>query len=349
MSPVVNCDLPYVNAYRDRRGKQRYYFRRKGFARKSLPGEPGSAEFLQAYTAAMSVPGLEIKSAVITGSLGAACLDYMASADYVQLADSTRRELRYVLNALIDQHGDKRLAQLERRHLLKMRDDLAAKPGAANKLMRSLKILLGFAVDRGYLKENPALGIKMMKLGRWRAWSDAELEQFEARWEVGTMERTAYALALYTGQRRTDVARLRWADVAGNALRLRQSKTGKPMEVRIHARLAEALAAFRPKHKAETILAGVAGRSLNPVYVGRLLADAISAAGLPDDCVLHGLRKSTARVLAELGIRSSPVTGHMTDQMEREYERDADQARLSHAAIIKWERKTVKRPKEAKR
>lgn len=335
----VRCDLPYVHAYRDRHGRMRCYYRRKGFVSVTLPGEPGSAEFLEAYSAAIGSPvTLKASSKAAPGTIGAICLEYLSSADYIQLAESTRRELRYVLNDLTDKHGDKRVATLEPRRILKMRDALASKPGAANKLIRTLKILLGFAKARGVIKENPALGIKMMKLGRYRSWTDAEIARFEQRWPLGTLERTAYALALYTGQRRTDVARMGWADIAGNAIRLRQSKTGKAMEIRIHVRLAQALQAFRPTHGAATILAGKGGKSLSPVYFGHLMARAIDAAGLPDDCVLHGLRKTTARVLAELGAKSTPITGHMTDAMQREYEADADQAKLGSAAIIRWEK-----------
>ena len=65
---------------------------------------------------------------------------------------------------------------------------------------------------------------------------------------------------------------------------------------------------------------------MSPVYFGHKMADAIRSAGLPDDCVLHGLRKTTARILRELGVEASSMTGHLSAQMEREYARDAEQA-----------------------
>jgi hypothetical protein len=45
--------LAYVKTYRDRHGKVRRYFRRPGFKPIPLPGLPGSAEFMQAYQAAL--------------------------------------------------------------------------------------------------------------------------------------------------------------------------------------------------------------------------------------------------------------------------------------------------------
>lgn len=49
-------NLPYVNAYKDRTGKMRYYLRRPGCRQVSLKGAPGSREFMQAYAAATSAP-----------------------------------------------------------------------------------------------------------------------------------------------------------------------------------------------------------------------------------------------------------------------------------------------------
>ena len=44
---------PYVQSYRDNRGKMRHYFRRKG-VRTALPGTPGSDEFDTAYATALA-------------------------------------------------------------------------------------------------------------------------------------------------------------------------------------------------------------------------------------------------------------------------------------------------------
>jgi len=45
--------LAHINRYRDRHGKLRLYFRRPGGKNFVLPGEPGSAEFMAAYNAAL--------------------------------------------------------------------------------------------------------------------------------------------------------------------------------------------------------------------------------------------------------------------------------------------------------
>jgi hypothetical protein len=48
--------IPYVNAYADRYGKVRRYFRKPGRKAVPLPGVPGSAEFMAAYQTALGEP-----------------------------------------------------------------------------------------------------------------------------------------------------------------------------------------------------------------------------------------------------------------------------------------------------
>jgi len=64
----------------------------------------------------------------------------------------------------------------------------------------------------------------------------------------------------------------------------------------------------------------------------------IAAAGLPDRCVLHGLRKAAARRLAEAGCTEkeiAAVTGHTTLKEVARYTRAADQNRLAAGAVAK--------------
>jgi integrase len=342
----LKVELRFVNSFRDRHGHQRYYFRRKGCARVTLP-HPEDEGFMAAYNAAMGETRNPNHIHPITsGSFGALCEDYMRSADFVQLAESTRREMKYVINHLIADHGEKRLSKLERRHVLGWKDKLASKPGAANKMLRTVKQLMTFAEARGHRTDNLAKGIKMMRCGRWRAWTDAELAAFEKRWALGTRERTGYALALYTGQRRADLVKLKWSAIAGGAFRIKQSKTGTGVVIPIHPELKDALAAVHPRHEA-AIIASTTGKAIGAVYFGHLMASAIEAAGLPDECILHGLRKTAGRLLAEAGAKVAPITGHRTERMTAEYSRDADQEKLARASVLKWSR-AAKRAKGRK-
>lgn len=334
----MQCDLPYVKAYRDRHGKWRYYFRKRGMARVALP-EPDSAGFLDAYQAAKDGPkAVPASPKSPEGSFGALCLEYLASAEFSNLRPVTKSELRRVVERLATKHADKPVIRLERQHILRWRDAMLDRPGAANTMVRTMGVLMAFAVDRGYRKDNPAQKIKMLRSVPFRSWSDDELLAFEARWPLGTMERTGYALALYSAQRRADLVVMGWSQIAGGVIHLTQSKTDVALEVPIHPELAKALAAVQPR-RPEAVITGTAGKKLSPVYFGHQMAAAIKAAGLPATCVLHGLRKTAARKLIEAGCtkrQARAITGQKTDAMIDHYSRDADQRVLSKQAMAHW-------------
>lgn len=276
----MRCDLKYVHAFTDRHGKRRHYFRR-GRKKYSLPGSPGSPEFLAAYNSYLGVPAQPSDRPSRSGTLRHLRETYYASAEFQNLAQSTQREAKYVIEALCSHprksggtRGDNPVSAIEKRHILQWRDALAKKPGAANKMLGVVKGFLSFGADRGFRPDNPALGIKPLKVGRFRAWMDEELLAFEECWPLGTLERTGYALALYTGQRRADLVRMKWTDIAGDVLRVRQQKTSTAMEIFIHDELKVALSAVFPRSDA-AILVGAKRKALNPIYFGAIMAAAI--------------------------------------------------------------------------
>lgn len=338
----MKCDLQFVKGYCDNRGRWRYYFRKKGSPTIALKGMPGSDEFLASYQAAKDSatrPG----KAMERGSFEALCRDYQSSGEFSGLAESTRREMGYVIKALLKEHGPKPVLRLQRKHILDWKAKLKERPGACNKMLRTLKAILAFGVLAEYRTDNPAEKIKLMKVGRHRAWTDAELKQFEARWPLGSLERMIFDLALYTGQRRADLAAIRRDQVAVGFISLTQGKTDAPVQIPVHRNLQASLGAFLTTHKAETVIAGPAGERLHPVSMAAIFREARREAKLPEDCVLHGMRKTFCRIMAELGQKSYPVTGHKTRAMQEEYERDADQKKMASASILSWEKASKKK------
>ena len=68
-------------------------------------------------------------------------------------------------------------------------------------------------------------------------------------------------------------------------------------------------------------------------------ASAIEQAGLPDDCVMHGLRKTATETLAELDCSSlviASMTGHRSLKEIERYTREADQKRMRQRRSIGW-------------
>ena len=126
----------------------------------------------------------------------------LASGTFREKRPSTQAEYRRVLEALAAVHGPKPVRLMERRHIRRIRDERADTPGAANTIVRMLKLLLNFAVEDGLIAANPAAKMKLLKVGEWRAWTEEECAAFESRWPDGSMERRAYRLAVFSGQRK---------------------------------------------------------------------------------------------------------------------------------------------------
>ncbi|HIE69494.1 MAG TPA: hypothetical protein EYP98_04660, partial [Planctomycetes bacterium] len=230
---MTSVTLRYVQAKRDRHGVLKYwYFRHKGRLVR-LPGAPLSAPFMARYhelvaeieTGPMVADGTPGRN-VQPGSFGRLIKDYLESGNFKEKAPRTQALYRAILDKLSVEHGHKPVRLLKRRHIRKMRDALADTPGAANNVLRLLKIVLYFGVEEENLEINPAARMKELKGGEWRSWTDDECERFEKRWAPGTMQRRAYAIALYTGQRRSDQVAMTRAHWSGGIIQVVQQKTG---------------------------------------------------------------------------------------------------------------------------
>src|ERR1700730_791237 len=97
---MARIKLRYVNEFVDRHGKVRYYFRRPGSSRVTLPGLPGSTEFMSAYQTALATvaPPPASPKHVIRGSLAEIAAGYFRSVGFANLSASSQKVYRLVLN-----------------------------------------------------------------------------------------------------------------------------------------------------------------------------------------------------------------------------------------------------------
>jgi enterobacteria phage integrase len=144
-------------------------------------------------------------------------------------------------------------------------------------------------------------------------------------------------LAKFTGQRCSDLARMTRAHRKDCFIRVVQQKTGVELWILELQALAAELA-LNNDHL--SLLATSNGAAFSADALGHWFADAIEAAGLPEDCVLHGLRKTAARMLAEAGCtvhEIMSITGHKSIVEVERYTREVSQKTLATAAILKLE------------
>ncbi|AZO78078.1 hypothetical protein B5U98_21000 [Bosea sp. Tri-39] len=94
-------------------------------------------------------------------------------------------------------------------------------------------------------------------------------------------------------------------------MRVKQVKTGADLMIHRHPDLEPSLDAFRLD--VGTMVLTEFGHPFTEKGFGNWMADAIDAAGLPERCVTHGIRKAAARRLAEAGCTAheiASITGH---------------------------------------
>ena len=119
-------------------------------------------------------------------------------------------------------------------------DHAAKTPTKANRIVTVLRILLAFAVDRDYRRDNPARDVKKLKMGAGHtSWPDEAVERFLDT--APPMLALALKLGVYTGQREGDVLAMSWHDYDGDRINSVQSKTGTKLSIPVHFALREAL------------------------------------------------------------------------------------------------------------
>ena len=264
-------------------------------------------------------------------------MSYFASPEFRTKRASTQYSYRNIIDRLCAEHGDKRVALLQREHVVKLLAARSATPRAANKLRQSLRALMQHAVEIGMRHDDPTRDVRKVPSANndgYHSWTESEIEQFERHHPVGSRARLAFALLLYTGQRRSDVIRMGRQHISDGAIYVRQQKTGREVWLPIHTALAAILAGASGNM---TFLVTGQGKPFTPTGFGNWFHDQCCAAGLRG-CSAHGLRKAAARRLAEAGCSTheiAAITGHASLKEVARYTEAVDRKRLAQSAMAK--------------
>jgi integrase len=328
----------YVQAWVDRDGRARCYFRRRGYPRVQLRGLPWSPSFMAAYEAAFAGPRTAIGAGRIKpGSVSAVVAEYFDSQQFfASKSAGTQRMRRGILERFRAAYGDRPFALLPAEWIEALLD--AKPPHAARSWLVTLRSLCAFAVKRGLRRDDPTANIKQraIKGDGFHTWTEDEIAQFEAHHPIGTKPRLAFALLLYTAQRRSDVVRMGRQHIKDGVLMVKQQKTGATLAIPVHPHLQAVLDATPGEHL--TFLVTATGKPYGGNALSAQFRNWCDAAGLPKRCKPHGLRKAACRRLAEAGCSANEImaiSGHATMKELVRYTKAADQARLARNALAK--------------
>jgi integrase len=338
--------LKYVQQFIDRHGHTRFYFRRPGFTRRALPGLPFSEEFMTAYAEAMAGQPAPVTGTreLHPGTMNALRVSYLNSPNFRSLAPSTQSAYRSIIDRLCEAAGNHRVAMLERKHVVNMMAARSGQPTTANDLRKVLRAMMQHAIEIGLRQDDPTRETKAIRVKSdgFHSWTEEEIAQYEARHPIGSRARLAFALLLYTGQRRSDVARMGRQHVRDGLLHVKQAKTGAELWIPVAPQLQEIIAASSVGQM--TFLQTEFGKPFSATGLSNWFRIECDKAGL-HHCSAHGLRKAAARRLADAGCTQheiAAITGHANLKEVVRYTKGADQRRLAIAAMQKM-RTTVQK------
>jgi integrase len=223
-----------------------------------LREEPGTKAFLAEYLKATK----HKEQPIDHGTFASLVADYRAAPEYQRLRPHSKRGYERALRSLADEYGNIPVSLLEakgmRADFLRYRDTLADKPATADMHMAVLRAVLSWAVKRELIAVNKAAEIGKLnkETRRDRIWSEEECARFISTATPPMAH--SLLLALNTGQRQGDLLRLTWSAYDGSTLRLKQTKTGSGVRLRISPELKAMLDAM--PRKAVTILTNSYGR-----------------------------------------------------------------------------------------
>lgn len=337
--------LKYVVEDTDRHGNVRLYYRRHG-RKVRLRGPSGSPEFLADYKAAAAgTPEATKKEQgaghVIPRSIRWLCVQYYKSAMFKELDPRTQKVRRAILERFC-QHkgdGDKPFGLLLPRHVRVRRDEMSDRPEAANGMVKALRQLYRFALRYDHHDDNPAEKVEYLKGNPdgFHSWSLEEIAKFEEAHAIGTQTRLALALAIYTGQRRSDLVQFGRQHVRDGWLVFTQHKGRNRNPVRMEIPIIPELQRIIDQTATGDLafLVTAFKRPFTSNGFGNRFRKWCDEAGLKE-CSVHGLRKAAAARLAELGCTEQEImaiTGHRTSKEVTRYTRAASQKTRAESAL----------------
>ena len=358
----------YITRDKGPDGKERFYYRRPGQPKVRIHGVPYTPGFMAAYAQAMgganvvAITPAPIPPLKKQNDFNWLCERYYESAEWLALDDALSKPMRRRIYARISKmpvkpgakllFGDVALTSWNRQAVRAIRDRIAEKhldengriaggPSMANEFRKALRVLFAWAIDADHMTVNHAADFKSLKsknVDGHHTWTLEEVEQFERHWPVGTQERLALALLVYTGQRASDVRQFgpKHVKMRDGAKWLvftqHKNRNSKPVHLEIP---------LRPELEAlltdtETFLTNSLGKMHERSGFTDFFGDACEAAGVPGRS--HGLRKAAAVRLAMNGATTKEImaiTGHTTMKEVERYTKQADQIKLAASATRK--------------
>lgn len=340
---VVRVRLKGVNRSTKRLADGRrvtYYYAWKGGPR--LTGEPGSPEFIAAFNQAHAD-----RKPKAEGTFQSLIALYRESSEFTLKAEKTRKDYERYLRLIEAEFGELPISALSlpdvRGDFKTWRDSFLPKKRSADYAWSVLARICSIAKDRGKIPVNPCeRGGRLYEADRAELiWTEGHLAQLLA--EASPEVAAVVTMALWTGQRQGDVLRMTWAAIAGDQIKVRQSKGRKRLVIPMGKPLRDLVAGIA-KH-GPVVLTSSEKRPWTSSGFRASFRRACAKAKI-EGLHFHDLRGTAVTRLALAGCtvtEIAAITGHSLKNVEAILEAHylGGQTALAEAAILKLEAKQM--------
>jgi integrase len=271
-----------------------------------------------------------VKDAITIHDLSRA---YQKSPSFKKRSESTQSTYLIYLRHIEDQMQDADVSDITRGDVRKLLDGMQDRPGAANMTLLVMRGLARYALARDWMATDPTNGVEAFETdeNEHEPWPEDLIALALADPDV----RLPVALLYFTAQRIGDVCKMRWNDIRDGYLYVKQQKTKRELDIRLHEDLAALLAAT-PRDSL-TIIHGPKMRPARPATLRGHLQAWARLHG--HEIVPHGLRKNAVNALLEAGCstaETSSISGQSLAMVEH-YAKRRNNRRIGSAAILKWQ------------
>jgi integrase len=339
--PQTAIDLPKGVHRVVSRGREYFYFQAgRGTAtagkRVALPNNPQSPEFWVVLRTAQG--GGQSDAMTVSAIID----QYLTSAAFKGVTAGTQDQYMRALRFIRDAWGKLPAQGVRPVHAHAIMDGLSDTPGKANNVLSALRALSKWAIGRDYIATEWTTGVKANQAeSGHKPWTD---EQIAAAYEHLTgMVRRGVMLALYTGQRGSDVVRMGWTDIDEGGVRVIQKKTSMELWCPILPELAEEMAAWEKRPGPFMLQAH--GKPYTRKMLDRHFAAQRDEIEALRGVTLHGLRATAVVRLRRAGISHQEIQAlvGMSMPMVIRYSRYADRKASSKAAVVRMDRERAKK------
>lgn len=210
--------------------------------------------------------------------------------------------------------------QVKPKHVAAIKVKYAQTPFYANRLVSLLRLVSSLGVEWQEMESNPAVGItRHAEAKRERYITDAEYRAIHA--QAGPRLQIIIELCYLTGQRISDVLRIRYSDLTEAGIAFHQGKTGARLTVTWNDDLGGAVARAKALHgnvRAMTLLHNRRGKPPDYSTVKLQWDKARKAAGV-EDARIHDLRAKSLTDAKRQGFNPQTLAGHTDGRMTDRY------------------------------